>query len=429
MFSIRAGVKKIFKRLKKFAKIFIEREYKGDGLFSVFLVTHSGRRIALFQYNARHKYKLFFCSKPIKNNKIVFDNYMGKGYGCNCKYVAEELLKRGPEKFDLVWIVSPKDEDNSQIPDAIRKVTYGSNKAKREYATAKVWLSNYHKITYLRKGVFKRDGQFYIQMWHGSLGIKKIESDVASLLKKTGWEKLARENSEMTDYWISNSNFETGVYKRAFWNVKQVLEYGHPRNDILLRNTETIERKIKEFYGIKEKKIVLYAPTFREDYSLDCYNIDFSELETNLGKKFGGAWITMLRLHPRMRKHAERLISPGDKVIDASFYPDIQELLATADCLVTDYSSCIFDFMLTRRPGFIFATDIEKFNTERGFYYPLEDTPFPIATNNAELMENVLSFRQEQYLHDVERFLKEKGCVEDGHASERVADLIISFME
>ena len=75
-------------------------------------------------------------------------------------------------------------------------------------------------------------------------------------------------------------------------------------------------------------------------------------------------------------------------------------------------------------PGFIFATDIEEYNTERGFYYPLESTPFPIARDNDELVRAVEQFDEAGYKDDVERFLAEKGCIEDGHAAERVADKI-----
>ena len=124
-------------------------------------------------------------------------------------------------------------------------------------------------------------------------------------------------------------------------------------------------------------------------------------------------------------KHLTNLLIPqSDSIIDVTMYQDIQELLASADIAITDYSSCIFDFMLTKKPGFIYATDIEEYNTERGFYYPLEETPFPIARNNEELIQNILNFDNEKYQQKVEKFLKDKGCIEDGHASERVVELI-----
>ena len=97
--------------------------------------------------------------------------------------------------------------------------------------------------------------------------------------------------------------------------------------------------------------------------------------------------------------------------------------------MITDYSSCLFDFVLTRRPGFIFATDVDEYNQERGFYYPLESTPFPIATNNAELMQNVKHFNDESYQEKITQFLIDRGCMEDGHASERVADLIAELVK
>ena len=84
--------------------------------------------------------------------------------------------------------------------------------------------------------------------------------------------------------------------------------------------------------------------------------------------------------------------------------------------------------MLSRKPAFIYATDIEKYDNERGFYYPLTSTPFPVATNNEELTNNIENFDNENYKINVENFLKEKGCIEDGHASERVVDLIEEVM-
>ena len=85
--------------------------------------------------------------------------------------------------------------------------------------------------------------------------------------------------------------------------------------------------------------------------------------------------------------------------------------------------------MLSKKPGFIFATDVEKYNTDRGFYYPLEQTPFPVASNNDKLIENIQNFDMTKYQQNVEQFLQEKGCMEDGQASERVVDLVEELMK
>ena len=140
----------------------------------------------------------------------------------------------------------------------------------------------------------------------------------------------------------------------------------------------------------------------------------------------------LLRYHMSVRKVYQKRdqlrAGHDDMVIDVTGYPDMQELMTIADIAITDYSSWIYDFVLQRRPGFIFATDIELYNNERGFCYPLETTPFAIATNNEQLMQNVLAFDQDAYLEKVEEFLQDKGCMEDGHASERTVDKVLEMM-
>lgn len=373
-------------------------------------------------------YPTVYAHKPIQNNKIVFDNYMGKGFGCNPKYVAEKLLELGDGKYDLVWLISSEDKNRSEIPPQIRTVLYGSLRSIYEYATAKIWVSNYHKVAYVRKGLRKREGQYFIQMWHGSLGIKKIEKDVPALTRKKRWLACAIKSSRMTDYWISNGDYGTFEYKSGFWDVKDeaVLTYGHPRNDLFF-SAERMRRareKVNAIYKLNGKKLLLYAPTFREDYRTDCYRIDFSRLKDHLQRKFGGDWVILLRMHPRIRDRVGEILPSDRNLVDVTRYVDIQELLAAADCLITDYSCCSFDYMLTRRPVFLYATDLHEYDMERGFYYPLETTPFPLAHDNKELMRKIEEFDKDDYFTRVDSFLREKGCIEDGHASERVAGLI-----
>lgn len=375
-----------------------------------------------------------FARLPIQNNKIVFDNYMGKGFGDNPKYVLRELLRRGDaDTCDLVWLISRRDWADSELPPQVRTVRFGSLRSLYECATAKIWVSNYHKISFLRCGLHKRKDQFFIQMWHGSLGIKKIDGDVAALTQDKPWLRAAMANSRMTDFWISNSSFETNVYKTAFWDVRDetILLYGHPRNDIFFDAAEMqrARKKVNTACGTQGKRLLLYAPTFREDHRADCYKLDYAALVGHIEQRFGGQWTVLVRLHPRMQNMAADIIPSDADVADVTQYTDMQELLAAADCLVTDYSSCAFDFMLTRRPVFLFATDVQEYDAERGFYYPLEATPFPVAHDNAELMQRIDGFDADAYAAGVEAFLQEKGCIEDGHASERVADLVEKLVQ
>ena len=419
--------------IKKIVKNVIKLEYRDNRIIPCVHIRLSSKENRYLHFrlpvsiNRRKLYDIRYAKETVQPDKVVCDNYMGKGYGCNPKYVVDKLLEKYPGKLDIVWIIS-QEEKKENFPENVRLVPYGSKEAKREYASAKVWLSNYHKVSYIRRGMYRKHDQFFIQMWHGSLGIKKIENNVPLLADNDDWLTVAKESSEMTTHWISNSTFETEIYKQAFWGVKNVLEYGHPRNDILINGDMAVVEKVKKLFGIEGKKVMLYAPTFREDYRMDCYRIDYARLKQELENRFGGEWIFVVRLHPRVRAYSSQILPAVNYIVDGTFYPDIQELILMADSMITDYSSCIFDFLLTRRPGFIFATDIEAYNTERGFYYSLESTPFPIATDNNILMENVRNFDVQEYTVRTEAFLQEKGCIEDGNASERVADLIMSLM-
>ena len=111
-------------------------------------------------------------------------------------------------------------------------------------------------------------------------------------------------------------------------------------------------------------------------------------------------------------------------VVDASRYGDMQELLVAAEAGITDYSSWIFDYILCGAPGFIYAPDLARYDQARGFCYPISDTPFAIAETEDALCANIRSFDAAKYETDRMAFLKARGCMEDGHASERSADFI-----
>ncbi len=375
-------------------------------------------------------YEHIYKYLPVDNKKIVFDNFLGFGYGCNPKYITEELLKQNIN-CKIVWLVQNPKKSRKNFPKKVKLVDIASEKAIYELSTAKIWIDNVRKINLLKRGLEKKDNQIYIQTWHGSLGIKKIENAIPGFWEKTFVLKdYYIQDAKYSDYLICNSTFEANIYKQNLSEYGEIEFYGHPRNDILLKNLNSCKEKIYSNYNInKSDKVLLYVPTFRDGTRISCYNINFESLKKTLETKFDGEWKILVRLHPKLEKYTNLLIPKNNaSIIDVTQYPDIQELLASADIAITDYSSCIFDFMLTKKPGFIYATDIEEYNTERGFYYPLEETPFPIARNNEELIQNILNFDNEKYQQKVEKFLKDKGCIEDGHASERVVELIKKYI-
>ena len=356
----------------------------------------------------------------IDQNKILFMTSRGS-YNCNPKAIADEIIRQ-KLPWTLVWVARKENlKLIEQYPKELKIVIRGSYEFYQEAASAKVWIDNSVNLSYL--GTWKKEGQVLLETWHGSLGLKRFETSSDKV-----WIKRATQCGERTDYCISNSDFEDSLFRNSFWRETEILKYGHPRNDILLtadaeKRRQTAE-KIRRRFKIEDgTKIALYAPTFREKKDLSPYRIDYDQLYDALVEKFGGTWCVLIRFHFTLRILARRSkIKYPDFVIDATDYEDIQDLLLVTDVGITDYSSWICDFVLTKRPAFIFATDLRNYYDERGFYYPLETTPFPIAQTNEELFLNILSFDEKDYQQKCEAFLADKGCIEDGHASERVVE-------
>lgn len=372
-------------------------------------------------------FRLFYQWHPVKNNKIVFLNFSGCGYGCNPKYIAEEILKQ-KLAMDIVWLVKDEFNDKNKFPPNIRLVNIHDTRCLYELASAKVWINNSHTINLIKKGLLKKKNQLYINTWHGSLGIKRIDGDVDRFIKDRIWKDIIEHDSKMIDIMISNSEFETEVYRSSMWFKNKIAELGHARNDIFFRDNSELKKEIKKKLGIREdENIIVYMPSFRDDYRINCFKLDYQGLKTCLEKTTHKNWRVLTKFHPRNIIKLDYLTkNPAQQ--DISLYPDLQEIMIAADAIISDYSSCMFDFMLTRKPCFIYAEDIERYNTERGFYYPLESTPFPIARNNEELIRNITNFDREDYVKKVDKFLAEKKCVDDGSSSERILDLIKSYL-
>lgn len=132
----------------------------------------------------------------------------------------------------------------------------------------------------------------------------------------------------------------------------------------------------------------------------------------------------LLRLHPNIAASASQLSCNGNTAVQATNYPDIQELLAVADVVITDYSSVMFDFALTRRPVFQFATDIAAYQKDRSFYFPLDQLPFPLAESNDALLCAISAYDEDAASSRWLQFAKENGIHEDGRAASRCASWI-----
>lgn len=366
--------------------------------------------------------KYWYKHTSLQNNKVLFLTFQGK-YTCNPKYICDEIIRQNLD-WDLVWAVNNLENvEPDEFPEQVRLVQKNTEDYYRELYSAHIWIDNAFCAAW--KKVIKRPEQVYIETLHGSLGIKRIGPEDVNDEKRN---RRGYRCGRLSTYCISNSTFETEVYRTSFWPETEILEYGHARNDFLLTEDKDViegnRKKVHEYFGIGDDvNIAMYAPTFREKairkMQDEIEEIDFEILREALIKRFGGKWAIICRTHARDVGKREA-IEHVDEVYDGAPYPDMQELILGVEVGITDYSSWIFDYVLLKKPGFIYAPDIKYYDVQRGFYYPLESTPFPMALSNTELKNQIEEFDNDKFLADVETFLTNKGCVEDGHASERI---------
>lgn len=369
---------------------------------------------------------------PIEKDKIIFLTFRGS-YDCNPKWICEEIVRRDLP-YKLVWAFRKEMLTGMEdYPSSLKLVQLGTLEFFRELCSARVIVDN--GISTAAQFYKKKKGQYLIETWHGSLGIKKFSKDAVNDKK---WVKRAVDEGKMTDVCISNSDFEENeVYRPTYWKKTPIWAHGHARNDILCEQdtdrVRRIKKKIAQIYGLSDgDRICFYAPTFRDDEDMRSYRLDHGMLLKTLEDRFGGRWVIFTRYHYRTYKsqiHMEMIKSEMVRVINVTNYPDIQELALCTDVAITDYSSWICEYMLTRRPGFLFATDLKSYQKkDRPFFFPLSDLPFPVAEDQTQLFKNILSFDNEAYVQKCDAFLKEKGSVDDGHAAQRTVDEITRVM-
>ncbi len=363
--------------------------------------------------------KLFSCTTKVVNNKLfvmTFDN----NYSCNAKYIVDEIIRQ-KLPIDIVWVGDKITMKSDAFPAVVRTVNRRSFKMYKEQTSAKIWLDN--ALSCIWYDIPKKKDQIYINTWHGSMGIKKLQGDC-------DWMDYARKCKDVTDYVIANSTFEEEVYSTTFWLDVPVWKCGHARNDMLFDKESfgVIRKEVSEYFGVDtDKKFLLYAPTFRDNGDVSCFDINYKKLKRSLEEKYGGEWIILVRMHFKNRSQLPDLAF-NDWLKDAGNYPDMQKLIAVSDFGITDYSSWAYDYVLTRRPMILYAPDAQQYQNGRGLYYPLEETPFPIACNNEGLTKAVCSFDDEKYQPNIDKFLEARGCYEQGTAAKQIVENIKKIM-
>ncbi len=386
------------------------------------------------------KRKCLLC--PIDPNLIVFEAFKGKQYTCNPKAMFEEIVKDPAYAgYRLVWSFSGAVLKKHEFLKEYRNVTLvkkGSEKYYEVMATARYRVTNSTNP----RTIPVRKGQTYIQTWHGT-PLKRLGCDIVldgnDSQSVDDIHKMYRREADQFHYLISPSAYTSEKLSSAYGltekeKKEKVVELGYPRNVFLFKYTEEDVARIKAELRIPEgKKVILYAPTFREssyEYGKGfAYQIalDIDRLQ----KRFGDRAVVLLRAHyfANMDFDAEKY---RGFLYDVSGAGDINHLYVISDLLMTDYSSVMFDFSILRRPMIFYMYDIEEYRGQlRDFYIEPDILPGPIVATQDEVEEEIEAALSKPFVCDerYEAFCKKFTYLDDADAAKRVLAATIAPLE
>ncbi|GHC73258.1 hypothetical protein GCM10007079_07030 [Nocardiopsis terrae] len=359
--------------------------------------------------------------KPVRSG-IVFDSYTGKQFSDSPRDMYEELSRRGVDA-PMSWLARNR---QLTLPPGLTEIRHTSREYFEALARSEYIVSNTHLPMWFEK----QPGQKVVQTWHGSM-LKRIGLDIEHVrfASRDYHDRLRRETGQW-DYLVSPSPWATPILRRAFGFENEILETGYPRNDIFHRpGREALAERVRERLGLPEgKKVILYAPTWRDDkfYSAGKYKLDLHLDLKRLYDALGDDHVLLFRRHPNI---VDRVPNAGtDFVFDVSAYPEIQELFLVTDVLVTDYSSLMFDFANTGRPMLFFTYDLEEYRDSlRGFYFDFERTaPGPLLRTSDEVIDAVRDVDRVRKAHEDRygAFVDQFCPLDDGKAASRVVEQV-----
>ena len=368
-------------------------------------------------------YRSVFMQRPLKEKTIVFESFLGKNYSDSPKYIYEYMVKQNMD-YEYVWIFN---ETGKELPGNAKQVKRFSLAYYYYLATSKYWVSN----SRLPLKLNKREGNVYLQTWHGT-PLKKLVFDMNDIYSANpNYKKHFFNQSRRWDYLISPNQYSSDIFRSAFKYEKEMLEFGYPRNDVLYQNdNEEYISNLKEKLDIpREKKVILYAPTWRDDEFYEPGKYKFA-LQMDLKKmreQLGDEYVVLLRMHYFI---ADEIDTEGldGFVYNFSKYDDIAELYLISDLLITDYSSVFFDYANLKRPILFFTYDLEKYrDTLRGFYIDIEtEVPGPLVKTTDEIIDAVTNIEQvkAQYQDIYDDFYAKYCRWDDGKAAENVVKTV-----
>lgn len=369
--------------------------------------------------------------EKVDDKTVVFEAFQGRSVACSPKALYVEM-RDNPEYagYQLIWALRNTDRTDM---DGACLVKFESFAYYRALAKAKYWIFNSNTRPFLKP----RGEQVFVQTWHGT-PLKKIGCDVArsgnAMTKLSDIEKIYNGEAKKISYMVSPSEYCTEKFISAF-NLKAVnkedcvLTLGYPRNDFLFKATDEQCNEIKERLGIpKDKKVILYAPTFRdnkysakEGFKVESY-LDFDKARENLGQEY----VILFRAHYFISGRIDLAKYKGF-VFDVSDVEDINELYVISDLLITDYSSVFFDYANLKRPIIFYMCDYEEYKNElRDFYFDIDELPGPVVREQQQVFEQVKALCREFSVDSkYQKFNEKYNYLDSAEVSEKVLKEII----
>jgi CDP-glycerol glycerophosphotransferase len=355
---------------------------------------------------------------------VLFQSWGGTAFNDGPRRVYEELARRLPNAR-MTWIAA---DPSAMIPQDVPTVLRGTKDYYEALAQARYVVSNSGMPEHFEK----REGCTYLRLERG-IPVKRIGSDVtgvASLAAST-LRKVAHD-ARRWDVLVTGHPEASCIDRRAFGYEGTVFEAGQPRLDALTEPGAGAQRdRIRSRLGISaSERLVLYAPTWRDNL-FSRPNQYVMPQGLDLGRvldQLGEGWRLLVKNHPTVADRTGRRLDP--RVINAYGYPEMTDLYLAADVLITDYSSAVFDFAVTRKPILIFAPDLEEFSERtRGVYWDMHaDLPGPVIRSSDAVVEclHEMPARETQWQTRYDQFHARFCRIEDGRAAERVVEAVFA---
>ena len=357
-----------------------------------------------------------------KKNAVVFCSFHGKQYSDNPRAISERLHRMRPD-YRIIWLLDKKSMNRIHTPGYVHVVPKKTLKEYLALVSSKVWVYN-NDLPY---GTVKSKKQYYIQTWHGDRGFKRVRYDALENMGES-YHAIRLCEERICDLAVAGSDEGEAKYRSAFHYSGEVLKKGCPRNDRLVRKNPKDAERIRKKLGLKDEKVVMYAPTFRDNKKGNQKaDLDFDALKEKLEKKTGEKWTVLVRGHS-LAGHL--LYDKQSGVIDVTDYPDMADLLLVTSFLISDFSSTVNDFALLKRPLVLYLEDYEDYiRNNRELKYDAGSMGYPVVYNMNQLMEFVENMDQYSFDSICSSVLEGYGTVETGRASEAVSERIIAFVE